>query len=251
LRATNSAGETVGDVLIDRVTGRIAAVLVHDGAGITRSLPLAAVHWTSAGADLPPPPRGGRSRAWSDLPNLFHGQEPSRAEGTITEIGVDEGDAIIVKVHDASNLIHRVLVEPANLVLPCLPRPELRQDLAVEGVLTRDDKGKLLIACSLQQGDALLSLRDSSGQLEWQQLSERFQSARELAGRIARTADGEQFPVRDWVLDRAQGRVTCLCVEVDGVVRAVPWDGFANEGAGPWQLPFSRHALLESAPCPQ
>jgi hypothetical protein len=142
--------------------------------------------------------------------------------------------AAILKVHDPENLLHRVLLEPASLIGDPLARIVPGQSVEVEGALTRDDAGKLLIASVLVRDEETLALRDSAGAIRVDALAEPYQSALRLTDLTLITTDGDVFGITGWILDRARGTAVHVCVDVDGTERAVAWEDLERSTDSTW-----------------
>lgn len=253
----DSGGVRVGaveDVLIEPATGEVVAVLaalrLADGRREATVLEYAAVDWPASESE------GARvvlDCALDELSRdlgyagLFDGQEVSDVKGEVTEV-VDRPasarSALILKVHDQDNLLHRVLVEPARLVRRRSSLVEPGSAMTAEGVLTRDDSGKLLVASAIGRDGERLELRDSSGAILWGALTQGFLSARSLPEQPLVAADGSPAPITGWLLDRTRGVAEYACVEVDGVERALPWAELERDvGSRAWAVARDRAAL--------
>jgi len=212
------------------VVGIAVSLDASDGASGECILPYRLFEWRAPAAATPTVAlRDGSSRVGPgglDYSEAFDGQIGSVVTGDITEVEIpDVGtqQAAILMLHDSDNLLHRVLVEPADLVARILSGFDVGESMTAEGVLTRDDGGKLLVASVVTSDQTRLELRNAEGAIDWDALAARFQSARRLTSMTARSADGADLRIAGWFLDVEHGVVPFVCLEVDGVERALPW----------------------------
>jgi len=112
----------------------------------------------------------------------------------------------------------------------------------VEGVLTRDSVGGLLVASSVTRNGEVLDLRDSKGHIRWDELTQPFRSARSLSEVSIATSDGSSHPVVSWILNVELGGISYLCLDVDGTLRALPWTAVERSGDA-WQVSYDRRGL--------
>ncbi len=256
IEVTDPDGVSVGavsDLLLDPDSGNVVGVaaILHQPDGVERPIVAAygALTWAARGNStttliLTFTPDHLVQRA-----SLFAGQDLTKVAGEVTAIEFlddEAGHAIVLKLHDQENLLHRVLLEPALLIRQLLPAVEVGQLLTAEGVLTRDASGKLLVASALSRGGETLNLRDPSGELRWSALTERSIPGDSLKGRTIITADGSTLEIRGWLLDRASGAAAFVRLDVDGVERALPWAELLRDGAtGAWAVRAERSALVD------
>ena len=258
----SAAGDVFGvlqDVLLDDETGDVMGLVVSiagadgsDEAEPFEVLEYAALLWDPASnlpavailvGDLTDELPGQRSQ----LADLFEAQPAASVTGVITEIApLGRGSRrAVMKVQDSGNLLHRVLIEPADVALKCLNWLTPGKDIRVEGVHTRDATGKLLIASALYQASEVLRLRDESGQVLWGDLARKFQSARGLENVSIRAVDRSIYPVTGWILDREGGVVSSLCIDVDGVERALPWVEVLLRAEDEWRVPYDKVSIRD------
>lgn len=240
---TDAGGVSLGtleDLWVQAVSGEVAGVVVAPLADRAEA-PLVAAYdalvWKWNGAASPTPVAASAAEAFfetRDYSELFADQELSGVEGEITQVdtlSVGGTRALVLKVRDEDNLLHRVFVEPAHLVSRLVAALEVGRPVRAEGVLTRDGSGKLLIASALGREERTLTIRGPAGAVRWDALAEPFQSARDLLGRSVRLTDGSDVAVLGWLLDWAAGTLAYLVVDVDGVERALPWSRVRRAGA--------------------
>lgn len=241
---------TIEDVLFEPSTGKIfglvASIALPEGRTLTRILEYASVAWTSEGPVFALGcPRSELARS-DDHAGVFYGQGSSVVAGEITDIEslhARATRAVILKIRDQGNILHRVLVEPAELVARTFAPLNLGQNVQAEGVLTRDSTGKLLVASVLAQDGKRLSLRDSSGAIAWETLLRDLPSAREVDDRIIRSKDGSSLNVRGLVLDRVLGAIVSVHVVVEGVERVLPWAEVERGAGGVWTVALDQASL--------
>lgn len=248
------------DLVLEQATGEVIGVVVElhgQDAGARRVIvDYGALAWRANGARLVAVlgDAGGAPYLEDvDFTELSDGGGVASVSGHITELQAVVGgaySALVMKVRDGGNLLHRVLVEPANLVTRSLTRLTPGQPVGVEGFLTRDAKGKLLIAKTVSQDGVTLTLRDPSGAVLCDDLARRFRSARSIADIELTAADGERVPLDGWILDRSGGVVACLRVEIDGQLRALPWGDIERDAQGAWRTRHDLSALAELPPVP-
>lgn len=220
---------TVLDVLLEPVTGRIVGLSVateederlvvdHDSLDAERTdtrdgrIVLACTE-----SELP-----GRG---ADRERFAHA-ERVRVSGEVTQLETRRGgagEALFVRLRDEKNLLHRVLVQPAFLLAASTAGLRVGVEASAEGVLTRDETAKLLVANRVEWGGSELRLRDDSGAVAWSELAVPFRSGAALARRTIEFADGSESTSDGWWFDRERGAIEFLRVEVDGELRAVPW----------------------------
>jgi len=235
------------DLLIDSPRGDIVgiAVTLPGSKGGDRVVAYESVAWSAGDSGAPALAfRHPLDESSDPYTELFEGRSVTEVSGEITEIEAHEAHAIpaiVFKVHDEDNLFHRVLVEPAHLVRT--GPLTLGHTLRVEGALTRDSTGKLLIASALVDDEERLVLRDSQGSLLWGELAARFQSARDLSDRSILTADEVRVPVRGWLLDWSRGVAAYLCLDVGGTERLVSWSQIEPDETNGWRVRLERAAL--------
>jgi len=245
---------TVDDLLIAPSGREIAGVLVArpdaGDEGGRSILPFAALDWTSMGSGtavvvLAPEPEEGSVQS-GDYTDLFDARSVSSITGEIVELESQDppvGHSLVLKVRDEGNLLHRILVEPANLVVRCLTTLSTGRTVAAQGMLTRDTTGKLLIASKVTQDGTTLTLRNPSGAIRWEAIARLFQSARGIPGTAVVTEDGVSFRVNGWILDVDAGAAAYLCIDVDGVDRVLPWPGVPLDPEGRWRIALESSVL--------
>jgi PRC-barrel domain protein len=225
------------DLLVEPATGRLVGVVIEMAAEPGDSEPrLFGYDFASWGADESGAPRltiaASRAELAAELETdagyagLFDGQDALRVTGEVRTIEPAEGagsGAVIVKLHDEENLLHRVLLEPAYLVIgPDAPLVE-GGTLSAAGVVTRDTTGKLLVAKSMQLGDGDIELRDETGAVRWDALRERFRSTRALAEQQLVAADDTELKSTTLFVDWDRGVIEFVGLDVDGIEHAMPW----------------------------
>lgn len=161
------------------------------------------------------------------------GQEEARVAGQVTEVLPGTSGELIVKLRDESNLVHRVLVEPACLVRDELNRIAAAGPVEAHGVLTRDSSGKLLVASTVgNPGAEPLTLRGPGGGLLWRGLARGLRSGRGVLQSGVTASDGVRFDVRDWLLDSGNLAASHVLLRVGGDERVLPWAALSWEPDG-------------------
>jgi hypothetical protein len=148
----------------------------------------------------------------------------------------------VIKLRAANNHHHRVLVGPSAFLAENALQLAVDQEVAIDGIETRDSKGKLWVAGAVRAGGRELRLRSGGGEPAWDpaQLPIRQEgccndpdglllSAFDLARWRVRIEGAPEIVPCDLVFDR-QLEVAFLVVHHDGE-RIVPW-GAATLGTG-------------------
>ncbi len=242
----------IEDVLLDEASGRAVAILALFTAPEQADEPpevrdYASLEVTGQGLLRFAGPAASPVASYSEL---FDGQEVASVQGEIQEteaLGSGLARALVLKVRDEENLLHRVLVEVSQLVLRKLPDLKVGEAVRFEGVETRDEKGKLWIASALAQKELALQLRDPSGRILWTNL---LQSARALLSLPVLTVDGATVPIRGWVLDRKSGAVSHLRLEIELEEHALPWSEVEREANGERKTRRTKSELQLLPPLP-
>ena len=243
----------VQDLLLDPNTGAIVGVLVARTVSTDTStkavLHFRSLRWSSDDANAlaiafrnSPKESFLSSAYYSDLLESYGLAE---ASGDIVEKSWVEARAtksLILKVRDDGNLLHRVLIEPANLVTNYADGWKRGRMIQVKGVLTRDSVGKLLVASSVTQNGEVLNLRSSKGEILWDDLVKPFRSARGLSELSIQTYDGTSHPIVGWIANVQLAGISYLCLDVDGTVRALPWTAVERSG-NTWKVSYDRQGL--------
>lgn len=249
---------TVEDALIEPATGTVVAVFAAverpDGTRESMGFEYGSVVWPDAGSAGPAlvlslPLGELSSRPYADR---FDAQEVWSVAGQVTEVAPYEASAfgaLVLKLHDQDNLLHRVLVEPAHLVGSRVGAIGLGTTVSAEGVLTRDASGKLLVASALALGGEEVELRGPDGTIRWDVLAQGLLSARELEGRTIVAADGSAVTVTGWLLDRTTGVADGVLVDVDGTERSLPWRDLEQDPESQeWRVPYDWPTLQALPP---
>jgi hypothetical protein len=161
------------------------------------------------------------------------GQEEARAVGQVTEIVLGSSGELIVKLRDESNLVHRLLVEPACLVRGELDRIAAAGPVEARGVLTRDSSGKLLVASTVgNPGAEPLALRGPGGGLLWRGLARGLRSGRSVLQSGVIASDGVRFDVGDWLLDSGSLAASHVLLRAGAAERVLPWAALSWEPDG-------------------
>ncbi len=151
-------------------------------------------------------------------------------------VGEGPSRILLLKVNDDANLLHRVLVGAADLVLRRVPGIATVQGaVEIEGLQTRDAKGLLLVALSVGQGNQTLRLRDPTGRILWRELAQNFLSLNPMSGMAMATKDGTIIPLRGCIVDTVGGRVDSLRLQVETTERLLPWQAFERGENGTWR----------------
>jgi len=248
---------TVHDVLLDAATGRVLGLLLAfpGDEDAPRLVDYGDLGWPAPDAAFVLSLSTGAGEGLHDGLDpaaVFDGKDTAVVEGEIVQVQ-SEGPApscpAIFKVHDSENLLHRVLVGAAGFVERALPGLKVGEPVKVEGILTRDTKGKLWIASAIVQGEQSLRLRDPRGSLTLVDLTRGLLSVRDLSAVSIRTSDARTLPVDGWVLDREAGCASFVSVGVDGVERAVAWGELERGPGGVWTVgreaaDLTRHPVI-------
>lgn len=215
----DSDGREVGrvaDVLLDRDGRMLGCVVAASGATQTPFVDRAWCRFevSSRGLALR---LGLESRATFAASASTGGGEASVIEGIVTEVDPAESiaGANIFKLHDEDNLVHRFHVEPSSLIEARFDGPLVGRRLAVEGILTRDRKGKLWIARELVSSAESVRLRDPEMNIVWDELTSHFDSVRRMIGAPVQLADGQRLTVEEVDLDLATAEVTGVRVSTE------------------------------------
>ena len=243
----------VQDLLLDPSTGTIAGVLVARNVSAKTStkavLHFRSLRWSSDDANAlaisfrNSPKESLLSSA--DYADLLESYGLTQVSGDIVEkarVATSASKSLILKVRDEGNLLHRVLIEPANLVTSYADGWKRGRMIQVKGVMTRDSVGKLLVASSVTQNGEVLSLRNSKGEILWDDLVQPFRSARGLNGLSIQTVDGTSHPITGWIINVQLARVSYLVLDVDGTPRALPWTAVERTGET-WKVSYGRQGL--------
>lgn len=232
---------TIADVLAAD-DGTIVAVLVRDEGGLSSAasgdLRRHGAGWVLRGPD------GGRKAEPRDE-ELFADRESVKVRGSLVELDFEPGRPAELKLHETKpNLVHRVRVDAAPLVLRALPELELGARLEIEGVLTRDAVGKLVIASVVAAGGRELTLRGPEGAVLWDELGTGWVSVRGLRGESVETGEGSRVAVLGCTFDWTQGVLSALVVEAADGPCAVEWEHVRR---GPEGLRLEAGARLSPA----
>jgi hypothetical protein len=268
--STGTFAGVVRDVLLDTATGDVLGVVAArfgDEAGArTEVFEYEALQWAlgdigmsvavaDAADDRAEVLDGG-----IDYDTVFDASELRSIRGVVTELRPSEHErgSAILALRDAENRFHRVLVGAVEFASRMLVGLEVGESIQVDGILTRDNGGKLWIATAVTRGTQTVRLRDASGRVLWQELSGRFVSSRNVPTTI-RASDGVTIPVHGWMLDIDAGSTAWLCIVVDGTLRLLPWDDVRRDPGG-WstdhdsaslgalrRLPVGPHAIEATA----
>jgi len=243
----------VQDLLLDPNTGAIVGVLVARRVSPETStkavLHFRSLRWASNDAnELAIAFRNSPKESFlssADYSDLLESYGLAEVSGEILEKSWVEDSAarsLILKVRDDGNLLHRVLIEPANLVTSYAGGWKRGRMIQVKGVLTRDSIGKLLVASSVTQNGEVLALRSSNGAILWDDLVHKFQSARGMSELSVQTFDGTSHPIVGWIVNVRLAGVSYICLDIDGTVRALPWTAVERSGSS-WKVTFDRQGL--------
>jgi hypothetical protein len=261
----------VDDLLLDLRTG--AVVTCHAAAAVGQAAPLSTgplalpgstLTWVAAESGLcvraggqvpsiphPPPPVPASHE------ELFAERAPQLLEGVITQIGpLAAGSGLVVlRLREASNLLHRVLLCPAAFLQSAGMPLEEGAAVSVEGLATRDELGKLWIASRLRRGELDLRLRDAAGKPLWPESAIAASVphdalpepvlVRSLVGASVRTADEQELPLRGFVLDPARGEVPFVRIAVDEAEHLLPISALGAGPQGAWRIALTRAELAE------
>jgi hypothetical protein len=181
-----------------------------------------------------------------DLVSLFEGGPAEAFAGEITEIeylDLDPSSAVILKVHDAKNLLRRVRLSSFGVLADCLPGLRVGSDLRLEALPTRDDSGKLWIATRIEREGVSLLLLGRDGNLLGQSLAGRWPSARAMASVKLRSTDAGPVALQGWLLDWQASRAVALLVTIDGLLRSLPWADVEVISGAPWRVERDEEGL--------
>ena len=255
LTSTGKHYGRVQDVLLEPESGAVVGVLVartlSDNDPVQTVLQLKALSFSSEGSE-PPVIALREAQTESslnslDYSDLVESYGLTDIGGDIVDVAALESDpsgAIILKIRDESNLLHRVLIEPGVLVMHFADDWKAGGSVRVNGVLTRDKVGKLLVANSVTRNGEVLQLRDEAGSVLWDELAIPFQSARGLKDHAIVTSDGTEHAVTNWLLNRKLGRVSHLCLNVRGKARILKWDAVQRDGST-WSVTLDQASLAK------
>ena len=244
--AASSSGSigVVRDFFLEPTSGEILGVVIRqDEPGAVHVVQGSSVHWTldedgvRAQLDeeaLEPGPLGEL-----DYESLFDGRSSETLTGEVTAIPYMDPDSpchVILKLHDAGNLLHRVYLGNFGLLSACLPELRVGSTVTFEALPTRDGVGKLWIATRIEQGGVSLRLLAPEGVVLGESLSKRLPSALGMAEVQLESEDGGRLKLQGWALDWRKAQAVSLLVSVDGGLRSVPWSQVEVDPGGSWKL---------------
>jgi hypothetical protein len=181
--------------------------------------------------------------------NPFDSHELETFSGQVTQVEEAQGRFLIFELRDPENHYRRVYVAPANVV----PRtPDTNDQVEVEAVQTRDERGALWIAATLRLGDERIDLRNALGRVPWPgglgRLQARWVSAQAMVGRRLATSDGHWAMVVDLWFSADLGRVESVVLRLDDgtpPVFVLPWSALSWNGAGAPHTSWTVDALRD------
>lgn len=221
------------------VAGRLKDLLITSGAdggqitgvildpapgaeGVAKFVEVSAIDWASDGdglwLNLAP-----SALAKVDLRDLISGEGIQTIEGLITEFDLDASSpegALVLKVRDDKNILHRVHVAAPSLVQEQLPGSIQDKKAKVEGVLTRDERGKVVVATALELDDTRVQVRGPEGDIDWVGIATHLMRGREL---LQSSVFGNTAEVSRWLVNRETKRIESIWVVEDGRERELTW----------------------------
>ncbi len=249
-RVRDRKGERVGtvaDVRVDLASGAIVGVEIAAPDAAPLLVPFDAFDWSRS--DLGAGEVALR-HAFAEVPGSapdvawYAERERARLTGVVEEptngTADDDAakDALMVRLRDADNLVHRVLLRPAFLSPRLANGFATGTELRVEGVQARDETGKLLVAASATWNGSTLRLRGADGAVLWDELDAGYADADAWMERGLARADGGEHEVIGWRFDREDGRVVGVTISFDHAPLVVPWDEIAwSDDRGTWTSP--------------
>jgi hypothetical protein len=222
----------VEDLLLEPGDGTVLGIAVVQAGG-RFVLDASLAHWAvePTGCRLLVDPAGAPAPRGLDAAALFDAEPPQRVSGGLREIelvGAGAGRAAILTVHDDANLLHRVLVGAPHLVALRLPGLAVGAQVELEGVLTRDETGKLWIASRVSAGGDTILLRDEVGSLLWDLLASELQAASSLTGGSILSEERAALEVVGWSLE-LETRSVLPRILLDGSEQTVPWTPLGDD----------------------
>lgn len=231
----------IADMRVDMETGAIAGITITTDGERALIVPFDDIDWARSdmGAE-----RIALARTTAELPGSapdvawYAERERARLVGLVeaapgaTDTGRD--DAVLVRLRDADNLVHRVLLRPVFLSPDADAWFPKGTELRVEGVQARDETGKLLVAASAMWDGRTLRLRGEDGAVRWSELVAPFGAAGSFVGRVV-ARDEAAYEVTDWRFDFVDGRIVEWVARRDGSERELLWEDVAWDGErGTW-----------------
>ncbi len=258
----------VFDLLVESSSGAVGQAVLESSAGAQQGifLPLSQWIWDPAehrfllrltrseveSLDLRRTPLAALARMVDGDPvpleeDPLETRELERFSGTVTQVEDDSGRFLFFELRDPENHFRRVYLAPRSALASA---PAVGDDVSVEGVPTRDERGALWVAAGIRIGDERIELRDASGRVPWPgsvgTIASRWLSARNLVGERLQTSDGHGMLVEDAWIDATCERVAFLLLRSDepaGESRAVPWSAFSLEAEGPLRTTWTREEI--------
>ena len=226
------SGEISGVVISSPEAGGVHVV---QGSSVEWKLKEDGVHAQLAEGALEPGPLGEL-----DYEVLFDGRPSETLTGEVTAIPYADPESprhVILKLHDAGNLLHRVYLGNFGLLSACLPELRVGATVTFEALPTRDGAGKLWIATRIEQGGVGLRLLAPEGVVLGDSLSKHLPSALGMADVQLESEGRGQLKLQGWALDWRAAKAVSLLVSVDGGLRSVPWSEVEVDPDGSWKLP--------------
>jgi len=156
---------------------------------------------------------------------LFRERQPSTLQGEITDMAPEKDASmqVLLKLREENNLHHRVYVGSARYLLTNGIELEVGQKVTLEGLPTRDDKGKIWVCSAVAYDDKSLKLRDADGVPLWTP-AETIPgvSLLSLQRKPASTADGAEVMIRSFVFDTYSATVPFVTVTIDSTDHLLP-----------------------------
>lgn len=237
-------GQHVGslrDLLIEPSTGRLVGMLIAlDAEGEDPVVRVLDFNTLTFGFDESATPRlmldcsAAELESGSEYSKLFDGRESSSVSGEVQasdSIQALDNGALVIKLRDSENLLHRVLLEPGYLAVGSDDPLKPGSKFTAVGVMTRDGSGKLLVAKSVDRGGSKLELRDEQGVVLWDELQQKFRSGRALAEQPIVSSDSASIAQNGLLVDWERAVVVYFSVMVDDEERALPWNSVEQRPA--------------------
>ena len=222
------------DLVADLESGAIVSALVARTGDESRpeevGVPILGsdLRWMAGGGEL----RVGIARIPAapvvpqiEYAELFREREPSILQGEITEMAPQKDSTmqVLLKLREQNNLHHRVYVGSARYLLTNGIELEVGRKVTLEGLPTRDDKGKIWVCSAVAYGDKSLKLRDATGVPLWAP-AETIPglSLLSLQQKPAATADGAEVMIKSFVFDTYGATVPFVTVTIDSIDHLLP-----------------------------
>lgn len=177
---------------------------------------------------------------------LFRERQPSTLQGEITDMAPEKDSSlqVLLKLREENNLHHRVYVGSARYLLTNGIELRVGQKVTLEGLPTRDDKGKIWVCSAVSYDDKSLKLRDAQGVPLWTP-AETIPGVSLLSLQLkpAETADGTQVMIRSFVFDTYSGTVPFVTVTIDSIDHLLPLEELELLADGSLRLHRTREEI--------